>query len=222
MPSPPEPTRHTPSTEPTRERSGDLQADQGPGQLRSRVGGGGAVQKLPGTNGEKQIGCERRVLPRAAYCIRKGCTPGREGIRFCHRMAEDGVACDGVEELAGHEGGEALDPIVGKTNPFAVRAGHADEMAAGAEMRGSAEQLRFLAAHDVRMPSVALGKAREDADVAVDIGNGCGTAGNLGECCRRFDIPGLLPALSAPAMPQMMIGRCAGAETAARWPSRIV
>ena len=75
---------------------------------------------------KQQIGSERRRLERGhdrrferIDVLRRVCAG--------HRVREDGMLRDGVEQFSRHERGEALDSRAVRPDPFRMGAGHADD-----------------------------------------------------------------------------------------------
>ena len=79
------------------------------------------------------------------------------------QVREDAVGLQQVEQLAGHHRAETVQAATPQVAPFVVGAGMADQ-AIGLDLAGRdrAEQLHFLAAHDVGAAVPDIGHARDD------------------------------------------------------------
>ncbi len=103
---------------------------------------------------------------------------------------------DGIKQLSRHERSEALDGPAIHPNPLRMRAGHADDRFARGVHADRAEQLGFLASHDVWRFCVALRNPWQDADVAILPRHRNGMLQDGCERRRRLDISGFHPALT--------------------------
>src|SRR5690348_3789491 len=107
-------------------------------------------------------------------------------------MRKDAVLRDYREQLARHVGRELDDVTSFDPDPFAVRAGNADQPR---KVRlGNAEKLRFLSSHDVRPIGSRLRDTRQNADVAGRVWSDRALMQGL-KPCRRLQIRSLAPAL---------------------------
>jgi hypothetical protein len=118
-----------------------------------------------------------------------------EAGRILHRVLEDRLLGDDVEQLAGHEGRESKHLLPDNPHPLGMRSGHGDQAIAALHALSAAEQLGLFATHHVGGIDIALGKPRQDADIARSTGNADCFARNIGEFRRHIDIAGLDPAL---------------------------
>src|SRR3546814_189908 len=71
-----------------------------------------------------------------------------------------------LKEFAGHVGGKAGNGLAGDIDPFRMGPRHTDQLFAAGVRIERAKKLRLFSAHYVRRILPALGKARQDANVA--------------------------------------------------------
>ena len=79
------------------------------------------------------------------------------------QVREDAMLFQDREQFAGHDGPERIDLAPSQGHPLVVRAGMADEgVGIDQSIGDAAEQLHFLAAHDIGMHAFLIGQARHD------------------------------------------------------------
>src|SRR5260221_3251393 len=131
--------------------------------------------------------------PAGEGCVVVTVTPLR------HQPAEDAVAAQHGEDLAGHRGGEGGYPSVAHSHPFAVRTGQADRRLAGRNLGERADDLRLFAAHDIGdtggVPVADTGRDPGASPPAPP--DRLHSSRDLGDAGRAFDIGDLAPALAA-------------------------